>query len=293
MLNTVKYMPLRIIGRLNFLRYGIRDRIIRFFIKPDDLKNVPFTVSLSGLKYSGNLTSYIDWTVFFYGVYERSEIKFLTGIISKIQDAVVLDVGANTGHHSLIFSKFSKMVYSFEPLPENCNLFKLRVYENKIKNIKLFSVGIGETSEILKFIPPTKANMGTGKFSSSDSDSSINLEVKNGDEILSVENPEKCDVIKIDVEGFESSVLKGFRSIIQKYRPLMLMEFTSPEVNGFKSKSELLSYLPDNYLIYSIKERSVHMYIFQTNNAKFIEVTDLIPYGNIVLIPVEKKKLIK
>jgi FkbM family methyltransferase len=36
---------------------------------------------------------------------------------------------------------------------------------------------------------------------------------------------DRCDVIKIDVEGSEPRVVHGARSIIEKHRPLLLVEF--------------------------------------------------------------------
>jgi len=33
-----------------------------------------------------------------------------------------------------------------------------------------------------------------------------------------------CDLLKIDVEGFELSVLKGAKNLIRKYRPTIIME---------------------------------------------------------------------
>ena len=37
-----------------------------------------------------------------------------------------------------------------------------------------------------------------------------------------------CDLLKIDVEGFESEVLKGCVGLIEQYRPVVIMETDKP-----------------------------------------------------------------
>jgi Methyltransferase FkbM domain len=70
-----------------------------------------------------------------------------------------------------------------------------------------------------------------------------------------VEDPENL-IMKIDVEGYEKKVLKGFNKTLQKFRPLVIMEFL-PEVkskNRFTSHEELLKFLPTGYQVYKFSK---------------------------------------
>ena len=50
--------------------------------------------------------------------------------------ANIIDIGANFGYHSLLFSKYVKnKVFSFEPQEQNYNLLSFNINFNNIKNI--------------------------------------------------------------------------------------------------------------------------------------------------------------
>lgn len=94
-----KYMnrTLRFVGTQNWIRWGLRYRVFTLF-KPVDYE---FIVPFFGLKYAGNLNNFIDRAVYFYGAHEREALLYMGSRINP--DAVVLDIGANVGHHSLFF----------------------------------------------------------------------------------------------------------------------------------------------------------------------------------------------
>ena len=62
---------LRRFGHLDWLAFGIRDRIIRYFVNPDTVEGKEFVTDFFGLQYQGNLNTFIDWSVYFYGAYEK------------------------------------------------------------------------------------------------------------------------------------------------------------------------------------------------------------------------------
>ena len=75
------------------------------------------TENAFGLNYKGNLSSFLDWSVFFYGAYEKEYLYFLRDLITDSTSTIFIDVGANIGHHSLFMSQYCKEVHSFEPNP--------------------------------------------------------------------------------------------------------------------------------------------------------------------------------
>ena len=67
MLKKNFYNLLRILGRLSFIRFGIRDRIIRRFANPEKIKNFKFKINdYNGSIFKGNLNSYVDWYIFLW-----------------------------------------------------------------------------------------------------------------------------------------------------------------------------------------------------------------------------------
>ena len=106
---------LRLFGRLRWIPYGIRDRFIRFFADPDTAESYPFTIDFFGYRYTGNLASYIDWVVFFFGAYERETLEFLADAARRLDCDVFVDVGSNVGHHSLFMSRHAREGIAIEP----------------------------------------------------------------------------------------------------------------------------------------------------------------------------------
>src|SRR5580765_8223840 len=108
---------LRFVGHRRWLRG--RDRILRAFEHPDHQQPFPFTTDFFGLPYTGNMTNFIDWSVYYYGGFNLQELELLGEIADRLramgQPVNVFDVGANIGQHTLFVSGHADHVYSFEP----------------------------------------------------------------------------------------------------------------------------------------------------------------------------------
>ena len=93
------YRFLRLLGSQNWLRFGIRYRVINQFCNPESVDSIEFVTDFFGLKYKGNLNSYIDWSVFFFGAYEREKLLLLRDLVNARPNPVFFDIGANVGVH--------------------------------------------------------------------------------------------------------------------------------------------------------------------------------------------------
>ena len=171
-------------------------------------------------------------------IYQRKIIKKLNLIFNKNIN-IVFDVGAHKGEFiKLIISNFnSKKIYSFEPskifdkLKENIqkmNLTEVDIYLNnfalgEIEEIKEFKQMRESSSSTLSSINTTSKyfkrknlilNFGTDKkiFDK------INVRVKDGFSFLKKQKIEKIDLLKIDTEGYEYFVIKGFDKSINKIK---------------------------------------------------------------------------
>lgn len=135
-------------------------------------------------------------------------------------ESVFLDIGSNYGYHSITASRICKDVYSYEPQKVLYELQLKSILDNNITNIKPLNVAIGNFDGKIEMNPidyEAPSNFG-------------NLSVGEGGEIttsvkLDSLTFETLDLIKIDVQGYEKFVIEGGKSTIEKFRPLMIIEF--------------------------------------------------------------------
>ena len=230
MASLVTMNLLRLFGHQDWLAFGIRDRVIRYFVNPDTVEGREFETEFFGLKYQGNLNTYIDWSVYFYGAYEKGILYLMRDIVKAKQDAIFIDVGANVGHHSLFMSKYCQEIHSFEPYDKARELMMAKLIANKCTNVVVHNFGLGEKNEFLDFYVPVGRNIGTGSFveehAKDNNIKSGKLEIVEGDMYVEKLQLPRIDLIKIDVEGFEKNVLLGLKATLEKYRPFVVMEYS-------------------------------------------------------------------
>ena len=108
-----------------------------------------------------------------------------------------------------------------------------------------------------------------------------------GDEFLKQKNIKNVDVLKIDVEGYEPTVLKGLRNTILVNRPLLLVEYTKDtHVACNSSFEEFKRLFPNNYKFQAVKKRLPKYKAFPARQVCFLEdVGDTPYYGNIICTP--------
>ena len=113
------YKLLQIIGRQHSIPRG-RERLVRAFADPDTIKSAPFVVEFFGNKYRGNLNSFIDWSMYFFGAYSRNELFLLQEAVANLQEAgrdvCFTNVGANVRPVVSVLGKIHRRIGSaFEP----------------------------------------------------------------------------------------------------------------------------------------------------------------------------------
>lgn len=269
----------RFIGRLRWLRLGIRYRIILKLAKQD----LSFETNFFGYKYKGKLDDYIDRFVFYFGAYEFEELVYLKKFINK--NSIVLDIGANSGHHSLFFSKFSKKVYSFEPYKKVFDILNDRIEYNNIKNIIPYNFGLGKVDGFMDFFASGNFNQGMGSFVDGDNKISVGkLAIKNGSDFVLNNIKENIDFIKIDVEGMERDVILGLKKIINKDKPVIFMEANSEFQNDEATIKDVFS----GYRIYFLDANNPFLLFFNKPWCKVLEFRPSKFVKNILLVPLEK-----
>jgi FkbM family methyltransferase len=162
--NLPHNLGLRLFGHMDWLAFGIRDRTIRYFANPETVSAEEFETDFFGLKYYGNLNTFIDWSVYFYGAYEKGILWLMRDLVKERPNPIFIDVGSNVGQHSLFMSKYCDEVHAFEPYTEVSQFLKSKILINNLSNIILHEVGLGAKSEFHDFYAPVGCNLGTGSF---------------------------------------------------------------------------------------------------------------------------------
>jgi FkbM family methyltransferase len=152
----------------------------------------------------------------------------------------ILDLGANIGVTSYHLAKKlpGSTIFSFEPLALNMNT--LRRVKNKfhLKNIHEHQVAVGASNGTLEMVMPVINKVPMHGLSHVvheeivENNSGFKYEVPvicldNFDELNT--NKKRITALKIDVENFEYSVLKGSEQLIQKNNPIIYCELWDNE----------------------------------------------------------------
>jgi FkbM family methyltransferase len=289
--SLISYQPLRALGRFHYIRFGIRDRIIRLFCNPDNIDARRFSSNFYGLQYNGSLDSFLDWSTYFYGAYEKSYLTLCGDILRKIDNPTVLDIGANVGHHSMFFSTLATTVHAFEPWDESRNIMHQRIAQNEIRNIKVHPYGLADTNESRPFFPPTGPNRGVGSFVVPRAASNIlTLDLHRGDEVLPELGISRVDFIKMDIEGYEPFALKGLIKTLREDRPVILFEWShESEANNPEGIHNLF---PSEYRMFEI---IADQPMFGVLCRSKYSLRQLGPnrYGNFLAVPAEKSGILE
>ncbi|NQU87010.1 MAG: FkbM family methyltransferase [Mariniphaga sp.] len=143
----------------------------------------------------------------------------------------VIDIGANIGEFTFIFSELfpNAYIYAFEPLPDCFNQLEKRT--KNMRNIKIFNFALGSTEGELKLHKsswhPASSFREMGDLHkqnyphSSESDDLI-VRIKKLDDIFKKESLTNNIFIKMDVQGFEDEVIKGGPNIFKNAKVVVV-----------------------------------------------------------------------
>lgn len=179
-------------------------------------------------------------------------------------DDVFWDIGANIGTHSCYVGQKVGRTIAVEPFPDNAK----RARENcKLNSVEatIVKYALGEHRGTASLAPPKsdESVAGVGTFSlqgPSTSSESIDVDVIPGDELTQEESLSLPDVMKIDVEGGELDVLRGFGEGLRNAR-IVLVEVHPAHVK----QSEVVDVLESEGLsVEVLRQRNDEVHLLAT-----------------------------
>lgn len=127
---------------------------------------------------------------------------------------VVVQAGGNCGLYPRLFAKYFKTVYTFEPDALN---FYCLVNNCQLPNIIKFNAALGASSGMVNVNKAGPANVGMHTVQENPVGFIPQIAID------SLGLPE-CDLIQLDVEGYEPKVIQGALETIRKFRPVISCE---------------------------------------------------------------------
>jgi FkbM family methyltransferase len=173
-------------------------------------------------------------------IWEINTIELLSQEIEG--NEVLIDVGANYGAFSLMAKLFpGTRWYAFEPSSRCISILLENLELNLIRNVHVVPFAVLEESGYSE-LRTILEHPGLGHFGVKNLRLPLNHEKTSVfhcklDDMFESQN---VDLIKIDVEGAELSVLKGAAKIIERCRPKILVEISETNLNQFNIKERNL-----------------------------------------------------
>jgi FkbM family methyltransferase len=130
----------------------------------------------------------------------------------------VVDIGANQGLYSLLFSRLAGetgVVISFEPEPDMFAALETNISTNSIKNVEAHCLALGSKSTEA-MLSRSLVNAGDNRLTSGHSD---DLSTKKLVRIVTLDeivDGRKIDFIKMDIQGWEWEAIRGMTGTLDR-----------------------------------------------------------------------------
>jgi FkbM family methyltransferase len=142
---------------------------------------------------------------------------------------VVVDAGANIGYYTLLAARLvgaTGHVYAFEPEPNAFALLQRNVHLNGYTNVTLVPTALGREPGTMQLFIATKNRGDHRIYNPTGKRSAIDVEVVTLDAFLAEHEVSRVDLLKIDTQGAECSILAGAEQTLTRRELSIVMEFT-------------------------------------------------------------------
>lgn len=163
------------------------------------------------------------------GVYEPETVEVFRSVLEP--GMIVVDAGAHVGQYAVIASPLvgpAGSVHAFEPDPDTFRQLVANVRLNGCDNVACHEAALGREPGAARLHLADVSNVGGNSLRPTvcTRGRSRDVRVETLDGYAAARGLSRLDVLKADVEGAELLVLEGGADLIERGRPLMILEFS-------------------------------------------------------------------
>ena len=198
----------------------------------------------------------------------NGELKFYNDIKDKIN--VIFDIGCRKDSE---FINFVGEVHYFDPVPEFIDNLKNQQNLNTLSCIN--NVGLGNENKEMYYYPLYQSFYNRIKScNKSDEENKILLKIIKGQSYITENNIKSIDFMKIDTEGYELNVLRGFEDFLENVK-IIQFEYGGTFLDNNTKLIDVITYL---------ESKGFYKFSYLTNNGTQIitNFEDHYQYCNIV-----------
>lgn len=183
------------------------------------------------------------------GWYSRGDLEIYNKLLAP--GDTYIDIGANIGWYSIYAASIvgsGGAVLAFEPDAKNCELLRKNVVAGGFRQIHVYEKAVMGVGGEIKSLSKSPDNFGDHAFldpSYSDPEDREMVPVETVT-IDSLESPlfERLSLVKIDIQGAEPDALRGMQKTVNRYRPILLLEYSPGLIPRFGGSSfEIFAYI--------------------------------------------------
>jgi FkbM family methyltransferase len=172
----------------------------------------------------------IGWNIHFFGSYEPEVRAQIRRWLSP--GATAVDVGANVGWHALLMATIvgpTGRVYAFEPNESTRARLRGAIDANGLQQVTIDSRALSDRIGTTGFEAPQAGDVwdGTGRMTAAPAagGSGMSVECTTLDAFVEEHGIDRLDLVKIDVEGWEQTVLRGAPRTLARLAPSVVFEY--------------------------------------------------------------------
>lgn len=200
----------------------------------------------------------------------NGEEQFFMHIKDHIR--TIFDIGCRSDSE---FTSFQGEVHYFDPVSEFIENLSHQPNENRVSHFNRF--GLGDETKDLYYYPKYQSFYDRiQSCHQSDEDNKVLLHIKKVTDYLTEKSVTDIDFVKIDTEGYELNVLKGFGDAIQRVK-IIQFEYGGTYLDNNTRLFDVIQYLTNH---------GFHKFAYLTSNGPLLmnDCADHYQYCNIVCV---------
>lgn len=193
-------------------------------------------VEYNGARLYADTSDYVAKSIAIRGEYEPQTSENIKNHLDTGDFAI--DVGAHIGHHTVTIRQCvgaDGRVWAFEPNPKNVDYINKTLDRNEWGNVELFSIALSDTESSDQLLLPDSGNTGRASLPDANTadlrpEDTYTVETRQLTSILNEGQIDKINLLKIDVEGGETAIIRDISQHLNNIETIIL-EFHTQMLN--------------------------------------------------------------